>query len=256
MRNARIVALGLLLASTAAPADLCEGPCSVTMDFANGGSISSSGATITFSTGGALVLGTGGSITLGTGGSLTPNQDPPDMSNGGTLVLGQGGSVQFGTGGSLDSGDAGGIDLAEAGNLAVAGASSVSVDSTQSVHLGTLETGGTATLTAGGTIDAGDTSSPIHLETTTGITVTSGANVTYSTVTAGTVELNPGTGGAGDGGGFGDCSGGCPAGGNGTIGAPAIPTESGFLTPPTPGGGAPGLPMLLGFAILGLLRRR
>lgn len=256
MRAARIVALGLLLASSAASADLCDGPCSVTMDFANGGAITSDGATITFSTGGALVLGTGGSITLGTGGSLTPNQDPPDMSNGGALVLGAGGSVQFGAGGSLDSGAAGGIGLTETGDLAVTGAVSVVVDAAQSVHLGLLDTDGTATVTAGGSIDQGDTSSPIHLDTTSSITVTSDADVTLAAVTAGTVQLNPGDAGAGAGGGFSDCSDGCPSGGNSTIGSPTIPTESGFLTSPNPGGGAPSLPMLLGLAILGLLRRR
>ena len=256
MRAARLAALGLLLASTAARADLCDGPCSVTMDFANGGAITSDGATITFSSGGALVLGAGGSITLGTGGSLTPNQDPPDMSNGGTLVLGTGGSVQFGAGGSLDSGDAGGIDLAEASDLAVTGATSVAVDAAQSVHLGLLDTDGTATVTAGGSIDQGDTSSPIHVDATSSITVTSDADVTLAAVTAGTVQLNPGVAGTGSGGGFGDCSDGCPTGGNSTLGSPAMPTESGFLASPNPGGGAPSLPMLLGLAIVGLLRRR
>jgi MYXO-CTERM domain-containing protein len=254
MRAARVLALGLLLASAAAPAAVCDGPCSITMDFANGGTLTAAGdgATLTFGTGGALVLGAAGAITLGTGGSLTPNVDPPDMSLGGALVLGAGGSVQFGTGGWLDSGAAGGITPAEGGGLAIAGAVNVSVDSAASVHLGDLNTAGTARVSAGGAIDGTDTSSPIHVDTTGSIDVASDADVTFSSIAGGSVELIT----VGPGPGFADCSQGCPVGGTGSLGNPNIPTESGTLTATNQGAGAPGLMTLLAFAFAGLLRRR
>jgi hypothetical protein len=253
MRAARGLALVLLLGSFAAPAAVCDGPCSITMDFASGGTITAAadGATITFGTGGALVLG-GGTITLGTGGSLTPNVDPPDMSAGGTLVLGAGGSVQFGTGGSLDSGAAGGIEPAEGGGLAVAGAVDVTVDSAASVHLGDLNTAGTARVTAGGNIDGTDTSSPIHLDTTGTLNVTSDADVTFSSIAGASVELIT----TGSGPGFVDCTNGCPPGDGSSIGNPNIPTESGVLAPPNGGAGAPSPWVLLLLAGASRLRRR
>jgi MYXO-CTERM domain-containing protein len=252
MRLLRPVALALCLASPGAGAALCDGPCSITMDFAGGGTLTpSGGATLTFGTGGALVLGTGGAISLGTGGSLDPNVDPPDMSAGGTLVLGPGGSIQFGTGGSLASGAAGGIELEEAGTLVVAGAAGFAVDSAASVHLGDLNAGGAATITADSVVDA-DTNSPIHVDTTGDITVTSDATVTYGSVAGASVVITVPEARSG----FGDCSQGCPPGGTSTLGPPNIPTESGFLTPPNPGGGATGLWTLLAFALAGLLRRR
>jgi MYXO-CTERM domain-containing protein len=174
------------------------------------------------------------------------------MSAGGTLVLGPGGSIQFGTGGSLASGAAGGIELEEAGTLVVAGAASVTVDSAASVHLGDLNAGGTASITAD-SIDATDTSSPIHLDATGNLTVTSDDAVTYSSIAGATVVLTlPDA----DAGGFGDCSSGCPAGTPSALGNPNLPTESGFLTSPNPGGGAPGLLTLAALALAGLLRRR
>jgi hypothetical protein len=255
MRIARVLALGLALASVHAAAALCDGPCSITMDFANGGSISTTnGATLTFGTGGELLLGTGGSITLGTGGSLDPDVDPPDMSAGGTLVLGAGGAVQFGAGGSLDSGAAGGIVLGEASTLSVVGAASATVDSAQSVHLGDLETDGNAIVTAGGIIDGTDTTSPIHFDTTDAITVVSDADVTFSSIAGATVQLTSSDSGGDTG--FVDCSEGCPPGGISTIGSPTIPTESGVLTPGQPGAGGLGLLALLPLALLGVRRRR
>ncbi len=256
MRLPRVAALGLALAGAPAWAALCEGPCSIVMDFSGGaGSISTTdGATLTFGPGGNLDLG-GGSITLGTGGSLDPDVDPPDMSAGGTLVLGQGGAVQFGAGGVLDSGAAGGIDLPETSTLSVVGATSAAVDSAQSVHLGDLTTDGSATVVAGGIIDMTDTSSPIHFDTTDSITVVSDADVTFSSITGATVELTSSDSGSDDNG-FVDCSEGCPPGGTSTIGSPTIPTESGVLTPGQPGAGGLGLLALLPLALLGLRRRR
>ncbi len=252
MRRLRLVVLALCLASPGAGAALCDGPCSITMDFANGGTLTASnGATLTFGAGGALVLGTGGTLTLGAGGSITPNVDPPDMSAGGALVLGPAGSIQFGTGGSLVSGGAGGIELQEASALVVAGAVNVVVDSAASVHLGDLNAGGTASITAD-SIDGTDTESPIHLDATGDITVTSDAAVTYSSVAGATVVLTvpePFSGG-----GFGDCSTDCPAGGVSTIGSPTIPSEPGL--PSSANTGALGLLTLLSLALLGLLRRR
>lgn len=253
MRTARGLAIGLLFAAGAASANLCDGPCAIVLDFADGGSLASDGATITFGTGGALTLGTGGTLTLGTGGSLTPDTDPPDMSAGGTLVLGDGGSIQFGTGGLLDTAGAGNINLGESTALAVTGAAGVSVDAAQSVHLGNLTATGTASLTAAGTIDDGDATSPIHFDSTGDITVASDADITYATVTAGVVELNTPPAG---GGGFSDCSAGCPAGGTSTLGSPTIPSESNLLGPQTPGAGGLGLPILLPLALAAGLRPR
>jgi MYXO-CTERM domain-containing protein len=254
MRAARGLALLLLCAATGAPAALCEGPCTFAIDFTSGGSITSgAGATLTFGAGGDLTLGTGGTLTLGTGGSLTPNVDPPDMSAGGTLVLGPGGAIQFGTGGSLGGGTDGNIDVIEGGDLVVGGAASVTVDSAQNLHFGDLNAGGTASVTAD-TIDGTDTSTDIHLDTTGDITVTSDADVTFSSVSGASVVLTATA--AASPGGFGDCSSGCPAGTPSTIGNPNIPTESGFLTSPNPGGGAPGLLTLVALALAGLLRRR
>jgi hypothetical protein len=116
---------------------------------------------------------------------------------------------------------------------------------------------GTASLTAGGTITGGDTSSPIHLDSTGDITVLSDADITYDTAAAAIVELNTPPPAADDGG-FADCSEGCPDGGTSTIGSPTIPTESNVLGPQTPGAGGPGplslLPLALA-ALLGLRRR-
>jgi hypothetical protein len=246
MRAARGLALVVALAAGPAAANLCDGPCAIALDFADGGTLASDGATITFGTGGARVLGTGGSLTLGTGGSLAPNLDPPDMSGGGSLVLGTGGSIQFGTGGMLDTAAAGNITLDEGTALAVTGASGVAVDSTTSVHLGDLTAAGTASLTAGGSITGGDTSSPIHFDSAADITVASDADPI--------IELNAPA--SGDGGGFSDCSAGCPSGGTSTLGSPTIPSESNLLGPQTPGAGGPGPLTLLPLALAGLLGRR
>lgn len=255
MRVLRLGVLALCLASPVAGAALCEGPCTLAIDFANGGSITSSGATLTFGAGGNLTLGTGGTLTLGTGGSIDPDPgvDPPDMSAGGTLVLGTGGVIQFGTGGSLGGGTAGNLDAIEGGDLVIAGAASVTVDSAQNIHLGDLNAGGTVSVTAN-RIDTTDTSTDIHVDTTGGITVTSDADVTFSSA-AGTSVVLTATATSSPGG-FGDCSTSCPTGPPSTIGNPNIPTESGFLTSPNPGGGAPGLLTLLALALAGLLRRR
>jgi len=257
MRAARGLALLLVLLAGAAGANLCDGPCTITLDFADGGTLASDGATITFGTGGSLVLGTGGTLTLGTGGSITPVADPPDMSAGGTLVLGTGGSIQFGAGGELRTAAGGNISLNESTALAVTGASGASVDATQSVHLGDLTAVGTASLTAGGTITGGDIASPIHFDSTGDITILSDADITYDTAAAGVVDLNTPPP-AEDDGGFSDCSAGCPEGGTSTIGSPTIPTESNILGPQTPGAGGPGpltlLPLALA-ALLGLRRR-
>lgn len=239
MRAPRVLALGLLLASTAAPAGLCDGACSITMDFADGGTISGAGATLTFGSGGSLVLGTGGTLDVGTGGSITPNVDPPDMSGGGTIVLGQGGSIVFGTGGSLDTGPGGAIDLGEGAELSVDGAVDVTVESSQSVHLGVLETDGAARITAGRSIEDLDVSTPIHLGTTTSINVVSGLDVTYAALSGATVELDDNS----DDPHFSDCSAGCPVGGTSTFTSPAS-------------GGAFGLISLLPLLLLGLPRRR
>lgn len=253
MRSARGLALVMAFATGAASADLCDG-CSFTLDFPDGGSITASDATIRFGTGGALALGAGGTITLGTGGSLDPDVDPPDMSAGGTLVLGSGGSIQFGTGGTLDSGNAGDIELAEGGTLSVDDAGSVAIDAGQSVHLGTIEAAGAARLTAGRDLVDLDTTTPIHLRTTGGVTVAADLDVTYTSVSGTPLELHDGA----EDGGFADCSAGCPPGGTSTIGSPTIPSESNVLGPQTPGAGGPGpltlLPLLL-LALPGLRRR-
>jgi hypothetical protein len=250
----RSTLMGLLLAAPAtAIAALCDGPCSFTMDFAGGGSVTTSaGATLTFGAGGSLVLGTGGSITLGTGGSITPAVDPPDMSAGGTLVLGTGGEIQFGAGGSLGGGASGNIEVVDNSNVVVAGAASVTVDSAQSLHLGDLNAGGTVSVTAA-TLDDNDNSMPIHVDSTGDITVTSDAVVTFDSA-AGTEVVLTATAAGGTGPGFSDCSEGCPAGGVSTIGSPAIPTEPGL--PSSANTGAWSLLTLLPLALLGLLRRR
>jgi len=101
----------------------------------------------------------------------------------------------------------------------------------------------------------GDTSSPIHFESTGDITVLSDADITYDTVTAALVDLNtppPEEGG----GGFSDCSEGCPDAGTSTIGSPTIPSESNMLGPQTPGAGGPGPLTLLPLALAALLGRR
>ena len=252
----RILAALLLLAGTgAALADACDGPCSITMDYANGGTIvTSNGATITFSTGGVLDLGPTGSITLGTGGSLTPNVDPPDMSGGGSLVLGIGGSVTFDTGGSLDTGSAGNIALADSSDLDIAGAVDVSINSTQAVHLGTLNTAGAASVTAGGNIDGSNNSSAIHVDTSGSLNIVSDGDVTFASIAGATVELTDGSASTGPG--FVDCSSGCPTGSQSTIGLPAIPTDSGTLGPYPQGSGGLGPLTLLPLLLAGLLRRR
>jgi hypothetical protein len=250
MRAVRGLALGLVLATGAASADLCNG-CSIAMDFANGGSITADDATIQFSAGGVLTLGTAGAITFGTGGSITPNVDPPDMSGGGTLVLGTGGSITFGTGGLLDTGSAGDIELAESGDLQVNDAVSVAIDAPQDVHLGTLDAGAAARVTAAGSIDELDLTTPIDLHTTGDIAVGSGHNVTYASIAGATVELDDGA----DNGGF--CSTDCPPAGGSTIGSPNIPTESNTLGPQAQGtGGTMGLwGLLIGLAARGRRRR-
>jgi hypothetical protein len=251
MRASRVLALGLLLASPAASADLCDGPCSITMDFTDGGTISGQGATLVFGTGGSLVLGTGGSLTLGTGGSITPATDPPDMSGGGTVVFGEGGSIVFGTGGSLDTQAGGGIDPGEVGDFSVDGAVDVTVEASASIHLGVLETDGAARITAAGSIEDLDVSTPIHLHTTGSINVVSGHNVTYAAVAGATVELDDNS----DDPHFADCSAGCPEGGTGTLGSPNIPVEANTFGA-IGAGGAFGLLALLPLLLLGLLRRR
>ena len=251
MRASRILALGLLLASPAVPADLCDAACSITMDFADGGTINASGTTLTFGTGGSLVLGTGGTLNAGTGGSVTPATDPPDMSGGGSIVFGEGGSIVFGTGGSLNSGSGGGIDPGEGADFSVDGAVDVTIESSQSIHLGVLETDGTARLTAGRSIEDLDVSTPIHLHTTGSINVTSGLDVTYAAISGATVELDDNS----DDPHFSDCGNSCPEGGTSTIGSPSIPVEGNTLSSPA-SGGAFGLLSLLPLLLLGLSRRR
>ncbi|MGQ0586946.1 MAG: hypothetical protein ACT4PK_07070, partial [Gammaproteobacteria bacterium] len=110
MRRSNIagLALGLLLAAPAATAaSLCDGPCSVSIDFAEGGTINATdGAVLTFGPeNGLLALGAGGSIDYGAGGGFVPLEGGlPDMSQGGTITLGPGGIINFGPGGSLATG--------------------------------------------------------------------------------------------------------------------------------------------------------
>jgi hypothetical protein len=180
-------ALLSLVAGSPQAAELCDGsPCSISFDFAAGGSISASnGATITFGPGGSLVLGTDGSITPGEGGSVTP--DTAEMSGGGTVVLGAGGSIQFGEGGSLATGDGGGVSAADDGALDIAGARAASIDSQATVRLGSLTTDGNITMEAGGSMSDGETSTPINLIMPAGdkdssITVNSDADITWKNI--------------------------------------------------------------------------
>lgn len=251
MRAARGLALALVFGTGTAVADLCDG-CSFSMDYADGGLVTGSGATIKFGPGGALVLGTGGTLNLGTGGSLTPDVDPPDMSAGGMLVLGDGGSIQFGPGGSLASGDAGDIELTETGGLSFDDASAVAIDGGQSVHLGVIEAADAATLAAGRYLIDLDTTTNIHLHFPGTVNVAADLDITYASASATSLELRDG---ASDGG-FSDCSNGCPSGGTSTIGSPTIPSESNLLGPQTPGAGGPGPLTLAPLALVAILVRR
>ncbi|MGH8442637.1 MAG: hypothetical protein ACRETF_07010 [Nevskiaceae bacterium] len=133
----------LLVAPTSMAANLCDGPCSLTIDFPQGGSISApDGATLMFGPEGALLeLGEGGAIAFGEGGGFHPLENgPPTMVFGGTIVLGPGGSIQFGPSGSLATGEYGAI--AAEGAFEVVSARAVSIDSPTAVRVGDLTTHG------------------------------------------------------------------------------------------------------------------
>lgn len=187
----RILLLGALagiLAGPARAADLCDGPCSISMSFPAGGTITTTnGATLTFGSGGSLDLA-GGSITEGTGGSVTPAGG--DMSAGGSVVLGTGGSIDFGAGGSLDTGGDGGFSVLDASSLEVDGPSTVDVQSASSVHLGTMDSAGTVYYTAN-TVTGADATTPINFtmaagDASTTAQVTSASDITFSQVNAST----------------------------------------------------------------------
>jgi hypothetical protein len=188
------LALALLLgARAAAAADLCDGPCSASLGFPAGGSISAvDGATITFGPeGGLLDLGEGGSLTLGEGGSMEVLEGAPDnMSQGGTLTLGPGGSIQFGPNGSLATGDQGGLAVPDGSALDVAATGPIVVDSEAAVQMGNLHAAGTVEITSGGNVSIGmEPIVPLHLSTTgdsgSTIQVTSAGDVSTGEISAG-----------------------------------------------------------------------
>lgn len=160
-----ILGLALTLAAPAgAAADLCDGPCAVTIDFSAGGSITATdSATLTFGSEGALLqLGEGGAITPGEGGSTWYLEGgPADMSQGGAIHLGPGGSIQFGPGGSLATGTGGSVVAQEP--LQIMSAKAVVIDSPQAVRLGDLRSHGSIQMTSHGDIDGCDASNPVPI---------------------------------------------------------------------------------------------
>jgi len=203
----RVAACVALLSASAAPAaELCAGPCSVAMDFASGGTITSnSGATITFGPGGSLSLGSAGSMVLGEGGSVTPTPaagQPPDFSTGGSIVLGPGGEIVFGEGGALATGEAGGVSVPGDGGLDVQSARSVTIDSPHTVRFGNLASEGAVNLT-GTRIYNLEAGTPINFSTLEGdedtqVTVSSGGDLSWNelqwspdfvTLVAGDIDL-------------------------------------------------------------------
>lgn len=178
------LALALLFAAPAAVAvEMCGGPCSVSIGFPEGGSISApGGATITFGTdGGLLELGDGGSLTLGDGGSVWYQDGGPDnkMAYGGTVTLGPGGSITFGPGGALATSYLGGIAVADGAALDVLASGPVTIASVHAIGVGALDAGGSIHVTGSGDVSLGFDAPPINFSTTAGsapadITITGG----------------------------------------------------------------------------------
>ncbi|MGQ0586285.1 MAG: hypothetical protein ACT4PK_03670, partial [Gammaproteobacteria bacterium] len=162
----------------------CDGPCSVSIDFAEGGTINATdGAVLTFGPeNGLLALGAGGSINYGAGGGFVPLEGGlPDMSQGGTITLGPGGIINFGPGGSLATGIGG---VTANGLLEVTSAVAVAIDSEHAVHLGDLDSDGRVELTTDGDVGGCDASALIRFtmraddpETTLTITAAAGMSL-------------------------------------------------------------------------------
>jgi len=291
----RCLALIALLAATpvAGAAELCDGqPCSVSMEFPAGGTITASSGTIAFGSGGVLALGEGGSITPGEGGSITPEPAAgaaPDMSNGGSIVFGSGGQIVFGAGGSLATGDAGMISIADSPGsaFAVANAGSIAISSDASIFVGDIDSEGTVEMTAAGSVNGCDPGTPIHLaaidhDPSTRISITSGGDIAMGTIKGSPESLTvtaqrditlcsegawePG-GGTDGGSGYGasglcvDSGSGVSCSGTVSQADPTVPAPEhmyvmdAFVSPGDGGGGAPAPLMLLALGLGALLRR-
>jgi len=84
--------------------DICGEPCTISIGFPEGGSITATNAmAISFGLNGVLELGEAGTVNT----SIQP--DSLDFSAGGSLLLSPGESITFGVNGSLDLGDGGNI---------------------------------------------------------------------------------------------------------------------------------------------------
>lgn len=272
-----LLAWAAALPAPALAADLCAAPCTITLDFARGGSITASGgATLDFAEGGALVLGEGGAIAPGEGGSVTP--EGGDMAAGGSVVLGPGGSITFGTGGSLR---ASGFSVVDEGRLDIAGGDAGRVEGGGDVHFHTISARN-VTLESAGHMAA--PTAPFHFTMTEAadagdFSAYAGGNMGIDTVygrgeitaTASGPGPDGGGGSSGGGSGSGSCvttgdapEGACDgidSGGGGLVvtGPDYVPPASELGAEPAPagssGGGAPGLALLLGLALAALGRR-
>ena len=202
-----LTACTLLVSSlTSYAATFCDkAECSISLEFKNGGSISTpTQVSLIFGTDASMSLGSGGSVTVGDNGSLVgislenfSNNAP--IPNGSVINL-DNGVIRFGPGGWIKLGVGGNIQYNDSDTLSIADASSVTVQGDNAwVTIGSFNLAGAVNLTATST-----TLFVTGINTGAGVTISNTDTVDTVEISAAKVIVNGEINSAGQ---LGECSG-------------------------------------------------
>ncbi len=133
-------------------ANLCDGPCIVSLTFSNGGSISAeSPAILSFGNNAVFSIGDGGVIISNEGGSGNGSVNDVlkvggEIPAGASIALSKGDELKFGANGILNLGDGGNISYTDGSQLFIEGANVVDINASGAVTLGEIHIYGEVTL--------------------------------------------------------------------------------------------------------------